>query len=173
MGKGEDLAVVSPSVTDRVVHVASYRGQVHALDANTGTLRWLFEADDVSPPALVAGGVVHVNGYALDASTEKMLWQRERDLSPGNSHYFSATKTAVYTAAYSDTVIELRALDAASGASLWKNNIPRRSDEFFPPLFPITAAYGKVFVSQSIATVGAFDTATGKLVWTFAAADPV
>ena len=169
MGNGEDLAVVSPSVTDGVVYVASYGGRVHALDANTGTPRWLFEADDVRPPALVAGGVVHVKGYALDASTGKVLWRRERGLSPGRSHYFSATKTAVYL----DTGLELRALDATSGASLWKNKIPRRAEEFSPPLFPITVADAKVFVSQGIATAGAFDTATGKLVWSFAAADPI
>ena len=77
-----ELLIVSPTVADGVVYAGSYEDRVYALDAHTGELLWSFETEsDLSPPPLVAGGVVFVedlaNLYALDASTGELLWSDE------------------------------------------------------------------------------------------------
>ena len=170
MGSADSASViVSPIVADGVVLATSHEGQVHALDATTGTLLWFFEADgELNPPALMAGGVVYVErgggltGYhALDASTGEVLWRSEAGLRMTGS--FSVTETLVYE----DTILGVRALDGTSGVPVWENSITRVDPSDYPALFPITVADNSVFLSQDLNSVRALDSETGALVWSF------
>ena len=64
-GNPGELLIVSPTVADGVLYAGSYEDRVYALDADTGELLWSFETEsDLSPPPLVAGGVVFVEDLA-------------------------------------------------------------------------------------------------------------
>ena len=163
------MVIVSPTVVQGVVYAGSYEGRVYALDAETGELLWSFESEsDLSPPPLVAGGVVFVedlaNLYALDAATGKELWRSE----PSS---FSVSGATVYqvTEPMSNMKAEVSATDGRSGEKMWATNVSR---SFSLLLFPPTAAGGNVYVSDDH-RVHALDSTTGKLVWSFDAGDVV
>jgi outer membrane protein assembly factor BamB len=72
----------SPAVVDDTVYLTSATGELRALDAASGELRWSSDvtggAELVSSPA-VAAGVVYLgdaNGvlYAVDAATGEVAW---------------------------------------------------------------------------------------------------
>lgn len=63
------------------VYVTTAFGELTALDAATGDVRWVQDLDSAATGApMIAGGVVHVVtrnalGWALDATTGRILWQ--------------------------------------------------------------------------------------------------
>src|SRR5580765_3346888 len=81
-----DTFLSSPVVANGVVYFGSGDGNLYALDAATGDLRWKFKTGDVvhASPAL-ADGVLFFGSwdsyfYAVDAATgkEKMAFPRRR-----------------------------------------------------------------------------------------------
>jgi outer membrane protein assembly factor BamB len=67
------------AVTNGVVYVASADGNVYALDANSGVMKWKYPAGVYTSSPAVANGIIYVgsdddNVYALNASTGKELW---------------------------------------------------------------------------------------------------
>ncbi len=78
-----DFYLSSPSVSDGKVYFGSGDGNVYALDAASGTVKWKFKTGDVvhASPTIV-GGVVYIGSfdtyfYALDAATGKMKWSHK------------------------------------------------------------------------------------------------
>lgn len=77
-----DVFQSSPLVADGRVYVGSADGQVVALDAATGAVRWRFQTGHVvrSSPALADGrlfvGSFDGRVYAFEAATGKLLWAR-------------------------------------------------------------------------------------------------
>ena len=76
-----DLYLSSPAVVNGVVYFGSGDGNVYAVDAESGSLRWKYKTGDVvhSSPA-VSGGVVYVGSwdtyfYALNAANGELLWR--------------------------------------------------------------------------------------------------
>jgi outer membrane protein assembly factor BamB len=76
-----DVFLSSPVISGSTVYVGSGDGNVYALDAASGALKWKFKTGDVvhASPA-VSNGVVFIgswdrNMYALDASTGKEIWR--------------------------------------------------------------------------------------------------
>ena len=76
-----DMYLSSPVLLNGAVYFGSGDGNVYALDAATGSLKWKFQTGDVvhSSPA-IADGRVFVGSwdsylYALDATTGKELWR--------------------------------------------------------------------------------------------------
>jgi len=76
-----DLFLSSPTVRDGLVYFGSGDGDIYAVDATTGKLRWKFETGGVvhSSPA-VDGGLVYAGSfdayfYALDAATGSLAWK--------------------------------------------------------------------------------------------------
>ena len=166
-GNPGELVIVSPTVADGVVYAGSYDNQVYALDSGTGELLWSFKTpNDLSPPPLVAGRVVYVEGldgfYALNASTGELLL--------GEENVALVTDRTVYKTSLTRAEnFSVSAVDTASGNQLWTTVIPRSG---FPLLFPLTAAGSNVYVSDDH-RVHALDSTTGKLVWSFDAGDVV
>lgn len=76
-----DTFLSSPAVWNGTVYFGSSDGNVYAVNASTGSLRWKFKTGDVvhSSPAVV-GGTVYIGGwdtffYALDAATGALRWK--------------------------------------------------------------------------------------------------
>jgi eukaryotic-like serine/threonine-protein kinase len=123
-----DFYSSSPEVVAGVVYFGSGDGNVYALDAATGGLKWKFKTGDVvhSSPA-VSNGTVFIGGwdtffYALDAATGKEKWRfktgDDQDIhnqigiqsSPvvvDGTVYFGCRDSKVY------------ALDASTGTQKW------------------------------------------------------
>jgi eukaryotic-like serine/threonine-protein kinase len=76
-----DVYLSSPSVWNDVVYFGSGDGNVYALDAASGTLKWKFQTGDVvhASPA-IADGKLYIGSwdsyfYALDAASGQQLWR--------------------------------------------------------------------------------------------------
>ena len=144
-GTEGELVIVSPTVIEGVVYAGSYENRVYALDAETGELLWSFETEsDLSPPPLVAGGVVFVedlaNLYALDASTGDLLWSEKSALG-GSNHAALVSDGIVYIpTSPRDDDFSVSAVDAVSGEQLWATEMPRSGLPLFCSLLRLRAA---------------------------------
>jgi len=124
-----DVFLSSPVVGGGAVYFGSGDGNVYALDAQSGNLKWKFATGDVvhASPAY-ADGVVFVGSwdsyfYALDAKTgvEKWRFQGGEDPVIHNQVGFQSSPAVVdgvvYTGCRDSNVY---ALDAATGREVWR-----------------------------------------------------
>jgi len=123
-----DFFLSSPAVVSGVVYFGSGDGNVYALDADSGALRWKFPTGNVvhASPA-VADGTVYVGSwdsyfYALDAASGRERWRFKTGEDPDINNQVGIQSSAVVA----DGVVyfgcrdsNLYALDAASGAKRW------------------------------------------------------
>jgi eukaryotic-like serine/threonine-protein kinase len=123
-----DCWLSSAVVWNGAVYFGSGDGNVYALDAATGTLKWKFETADVvhASPA-IAGGVVFIgswdaNFYALDAAKGTEKWRFKTGLDPENHNQQGIQSSAAVT----DGMVyfgcrdsHLYALDAKTGEKKW------------------------------------------------------
>jgi eukaryotic-like serine/threonine-protein kinase len=124
-----DIFLSSPVVTRGAVYFGSGDGNVYALDAATGDLRWKFATGDVvhASPAFDSG-TLYVGSwdsyfYAIDAATGKQKWRFHGGEDPvvHNQVGFQSSPTVVdgvvYTGCRDSNVY---ALDAATGKEKWR-----------------------------------------------------
>ena len=156
----------SPGVVDGIVYVGSLDGNLYAVDAASGQVRWSAATGGsigLSSPA-VDGGRVFIGSadqklYAFDASTGTQLWSAATGATIEAPP--SVANGVVYAA--SD---KLYAFDAATGALEWS------ADTGGPVLFSSpTVVGGRVYVGAfDQATLAgpleAFDAASGTRLWT-------
>jgi len=123
-----DVFLSSPVVVAGLVYFGSGDGNVYALDAISGKLRWKFHTDNVihASPA-VAGGTLYVGSwdsyfYALDAASGRQRWRFKTGEDPKINNQVGIQSSAVVA----DDIVyfgcrdsHLYALDAASGAQRW------------------------------------------------------
>jgi eukaryotic-like serine/threonine-protein kinase len=123
-----DFYLSSPAVWNGTVYFGSGDGNVYALDAGTGTVKWKFQTGDVvhASPA-IADGTLFIGSwdsffYALDASTGKEKWR----FKTGEDHEISNQVGIQSSAAVTDGIVyfgcrdsNLYALDAATGEKKW------------------------------------------------------
>ncbi|HEY8053724.1 MAG TPA: PQQ-binding-like beta-propeller repeat protein [Steroidobacteraceae bacterium] len=123
-----DFFLSSPAVAGGMVYFGSGDGNVYALDAGSGALRWKFHTGNVvhASPA-VANGTVFVGSwdsyfYALDATSGKQRWRFKTGEDPAINNQVGIQSSAVVA----DGVVyfgcrdsNLYALDAASGTKRW------------------------------------------------------
>jgi len=126
-----DFYLSSPVVWNGAVYFGSGDGNVYALDAASGQLKWKFHTGDVvhASPA-IAGGTLFVGSwdsffYALDAAKGKEKWRFKTGEDP-NIHNQVGIQSS---AAVADGVVyfgcrdsNLYAVDAASGQKKWAFN---------------------------------------------------
>ena len=124
-----DVYLSSPVLANGVIYFGSGDGNVYALDAVSGALRWKYQTGDVvhASPAF-AGGVIYVGSwdsyfYALDASTGALKWRFHAGEDPDihNQVGFQSSAAVVDGVVYvgcRDS--NLYALDAASGVERWR-----------------------------------------------------
>jgi outer membrane protein assembly factor BamB len=119
-----DTFLSSPVVADGTVYFGSGDGNLYALDATTGDLRWKFKAGDVihASPAF-ANGVVFVGSfdsyfYAVDAKSGKEKWRFHggEDAMLHNQVGFQSSPAVVDGVVYTGCRdAQLYAIDAATG----------------------------------------------------------
>jgi len=126
-----DVYLSSPMVWERAVYFGSSDGNVYAVDAATGSLKWKFKTGDVvhASPA-IANGTVYIgswdsNFYALDAATGKEKWRFKTGEDPDIHNQVGVQSSA----AVMDGMVyfgcrdsNFYALDAATGEKKWAFN---------------------------------------------------
>ncbi len=123
-----DCYLSSPVVWQGAVYFGSGDGNVYALDAATGALRWKFETGDVvhASPA-IADGVVYIGSwdsyfYAIDAATgaEKWKFKTGEDAVIHNQTGIQSSAAVVDGMVYFGCRdAHLYALDAHTGQQKW------------------------------------------------------
>jgi eukaryotic-like serine/threonine-protein kinase len=123
-----DFYLSSPNVVEDTVYVGSGDGNLYALDAASGTLRWKFRTGNVvhASPA-IANGLVYIGSwdsyfYAIDAKSGQERWR----FKTGEDHEIANQVGIQSSARIADGVVYfgcrdsyLYALDAVSGAKKW------------------------------------------------------
>jgi len=126
-----DFYLSSLALWSGSVYFNSGDGKLYALDANSGTLKWKFQAGNVvhASPA-IANGILFIGSwdsyfYALDASTGKEKWRFKTGEDPEIYNQVGIQSSA----AVMDGVVyfgcrdsNFYALDAATGQKIWAFN---------------------------------------------------
>jgi outer membrane protein assembly factor BamB len=123
-----DVFLSSPAVSGNTVYFGSGDGNVYALAADTGALRWKFHTGNVvhASPAL-ADGMLYVGSwdtyfYALDAATGTQRWRFKTGEDPDISNQVGIQASAVIaegTVYFGCRDSKLYALDARTGVERW------------------------------------------------------
>ena len=155
--------MIAATTTGGTLFVASRPGQVYALDAETGQVRWHTELDaEFNPPPVVRDSKVYLDSigvyYTLDANTGEVLETTEGrgprhtdppDPETGRTYLLEGGLPPGST---------VHAVDAATGTRVWTYDVGS-----IIPAAP-TQSGGTVFV-RSYEGVHALDASTGKLLW--------
>ena len=164
-----DVFLSSPVVAQGAVYFGSGDGNLYALDAASGELRWKFPTGDVvhSSPAY-ADGVLYFGSwdsffYAVDATTGKEKWRFHggEDALIHNQVGFQSSPAVVDGVVYTGCRdSNLYALDAATGKEKWRFN-----NEMSWVITSPAVAQGKVFFATSDSSLyHVVDAVTGKPV---------
>lgn len=152
-----DVARAAPVLDGRVLYVSGTEGELYALDASTGTVRWSTPAESAiydQAPTVAGGRVFHIRTRshltAYDARTGEELWAQQYAI--GGS--LTAARGKVFVPA--DPIV---ALDQATGDVVW--SAPRDTFMLGAP----AVANGLLFVPSG-AGLKALNVDTGALVWT-------
>ncbi len=148
-----DVFLSSPVVANGVVYFGSGDGNVYAVDAATGDMRWKFTTGDVvhASPAL-ADGVLFFGSwdsyfYAVDVATGKEKWRFHAGEDPliHNQVGFQSSPAVANGVVYTGCRdANLYALDAATGKEKWRFNT-----ELSWVITSPAVADGKVFFATS------------------------
>jgi eukaryotic-like serine/threonine-protein kinase len=126
-----DCYLSSPVVWNGAVYFGSGDGNIYALDADSGALKWKFKTGEVvhASPA-IADGVLFIGSwdsyfYALDAATGAEKWRYQTGLDPVNHNQQGIQSSAAIV----DGMVyfgcrdsHLYALDQKTGAMKWSYN---------------------------------------------------
>ena len=164
-----DIYLSSPVVVNATVYFGSGDGNLYAVDANSGELRWKFATGDVvhASPAY-ADGVVYVGSwdsyfYAVDAESGKEKWRFHGGEDPliHNQVGFQSSPAVVDGVVYTGCRdSNLYAIDAATGKEKWHFN----NNGSWVITSP-AVTQGKVFFATSDSSLYyVVDAATGKPV---------
>lgn len=162
-----DVFLSSPVVAQGAVYFGSGDGNLYALDAASGELRWKFQTGDVvhSSPAYAAG-VLYFGSwdsffYAVDAATGKEKWRFHGGEDPliHNQVGFQSSPAVVDGVVYTGCRdSNLYALDAATGKEKWRFN-----DELSWVITSPAVTQGNVFFATSDSSLyHVVDAVTGK-----------
>lgn len=153
---------------------------------NVGKLRpaWIFQTEIVASletSPIVVNGIMYVTTsfnhvYALNARTGEEIWHYKHDMGPITTYCCGPNNRGV--AVHGNKVFmgtldaKLVALDSRTGKQVWSTEIADPEFGYSETMAP-TVANGKVLIGTNGGEYGirgfvkAFDTETGKLVWTF------
>ena len=164
-----DVFLSSPVVANGAVYFGSGDGNLYALDASSGELRWRFKTGDVvhASPAFADGALFFGSWdsyfYAVDAKTGKEKWRFHggEDALIHNQVGFQSSPAVVDGVLYTGCRdSNLYALDAATGKEKWRFN-----NELSWVITSPAVAQGKVFFATSDSSLyHVVEAATGKPV---------
>jgi len=170
-------AAASPAVSHDLVYMAFLNrppcntprpgldGEVIALNAKTGRVRWRRRIGPSESPPLVVNRTVYVgdwNGkvYALAAPTGRVRWTASVGGEVKDGAAFSNGR--VYVGSYDSHVY---AFDARSGRRLWRASAQQRLGQQGRFYSTPAVAYGRVYIGGTDGKVYSYGATTGKLRW--------
>jgi len=172
-----DVFLSSPVVVAGVVYFGSGDGNVYALDAASGALRWRFKTGEdpkinnqvgIQSSAVVSGGVVYFGCrdshlYALDAASGTALWA----YSTGESWVISspAVRDGKVYFATSDSGL-VQALDAKSGTPVFS-----LAFNHWPFFSSPSLAGNFLYIGSEQGKLLAIDLGAQRLAWSFQTED--
>lgn len=173
-----DFYLSSPAVSNGLVYFGSGDGNIYALDAAAGSLKWKFKTGDVvhASPA-IADGTVYIGSwdsyfYALDAATGQEKWRFKTADDPEFHNHVGIQASAVVGEGmvyFGCRDANLYALDSKTGAKKWSFSTKGSWENNSPALHE-----GKVFFGTSIPSfVHAVDAKTGELIFTVETSAPI
>lgn len=148
-------------------------GEVIALAAGFGKVRWRTRLGPTESSPLVANGLVYVGDwrgrvYALDERTGRVRWTFEGDGRIKGALALSGSR--LYAGSYKG---HLYALDARTGKQLWRassqDRFGGRGQFYSTP----AAAYGRIYVGSTDGKVYSFGATSGELRWSQGTGDYV
>ena len=165
----------SPATDGRIVVVGSADDGIHAFDALTGKPRWIFDTQGpgYASAVLVKGLAVTASGdgrlYGIDLETGRERW---RYALPAGETAFVQSPLAtdgerVFAGAWDRY---LYAVDAATGAFVWRGLCTEKSFAYSPAIGNPVVAGDRVVVPANGNLLHCFDTATGSVHWAVAGA---
>ena len=179
-----DLYLSSPAIFDGAVYFGSGDGNVYALDAATGALKWKFHTGDVvhASPA-IADGKLYIGSwdsyfYALDAASGKELWRFKTGEDPDMHNQVGIQSSATVANGvvyFGCRDSNLYALDAATGAKRWTFN----NKGSWVIVSPVVQAGKVYFATSDTALLHILDAQTGapvdslKFHWPFFASPAI
>jgi outer membrane protein assembly factor BamB len=176
--RGRRCAAASPAVVDDTVYQAFLNrlpcsarggrgrdGELVALDARTGRVRWRRRIGPSESSPVVVNGLVYVgdwngNVYAFRARTGRTRWTfRTGDDVKGG---VAVAGRRLYIGSYDG---RLYALDARTGRLLWRasaqGRLGGRGNFYATPV----AAYGRVYIGNTDGKVYSYGATSGRLRW--------
>jgi outer membrane protein assembly factor BamB len=170
-------AAAAPAVFDRLVFMAFLNrppcnvprpgldGELVALDAKTGSVRWRRGIGPSESSPLVANGLVYVGDwsgkvYAFAARTGRLQWTSliGGEVKSGPS----LEGDRLYIGAYDS---HLYALDARTGRRVWRASAQPRLGTQGRFYSTPAVAYGRVYIGGTDGKVYSYGAASGKLRW--------
>ena len=163
-----DFFLSSPAVNEGLVYFGSGDGNLYALNAETGQLKWKFATQGVvhSSPA-VAGGVVYFGSwdsylYALDAATGQEKWKFKTGEDRTNYNQVGIQSSPAVDGGvvyFGCRDAHLYALDARTGQEKWNFDAHGTWINTSPAIYE-----GAAYVGLSVPAVfGAVDIKTGQV----------
>lgn len=162
-----------PALVNGVIYVGSRDGYLYAVDAITGKQKWRFSAGGISleqSSPTVANGIVYIGSwydiatfshkgslFAVNAATGQLVWEKLQNTGISSSPCVANGRLYITT-----DDLNIYALDAVSGATLWKKQILANSAS--PAVSNNTVYVG----GGGTGYFYAFDAATGVERWRFA-----
>jgi hypothetical protein len=159
---GERLGTaMEPIVGAGAVFVATHGGNLYALDAAAGELRWRFQARGpfLHSPAfaddLVVAGSCDGSLYAVEAGSGRMRWRA----GGGHGGFSASPVVAEGTVFIGSRQGEFLAVELRTGKPRWRQSLRA------PIRQTAAVAEGRVCVSAEDLRIRCFDARTGKVVW--------
>lgn len=174
----EGLISGRPHVTNGTIYFAVDTGNVYAVDAESGQLKWQYEAEGqmYQLDVAIADDVVYFASqpnylYALDGKTGEVRWKTTVD---GLSE---PIPTIIDGTVFVRAISKIYAVDAETGKNLWSFSMKdnrtieygQSQDEGLPSL-PLEVTNGTIYFT-SFRELYAVDSATGKMKWVFPLAE--
>ena len=160
----------SPLLVDDSLYVGDWRGDVYALDAKTGAVRWRYHVHGA-----VKGGIAYAGGrvffgaydahvYALNARTGRLVWKaRSQDRLGGRGNFYSTPAVAYGRVYVGCTDGKVYSFGATSGKVRWSHSTGSY-------VYASPAVWRKRVLIGSYSTKFiALDAATGDVRWSFKA----
>jgi outer membrane protein assembly factor BamB len=152
-----------PSVVNGILYIGDVNGNMIALDAGSGDIKWSFSTHDYSSSPTIADGILYFETsraiYALDALTGTLKWQHFYNLILHGSP--AVAKGVVYFTTGGGNSSFLYAVDAKTGSEKWSYWYDL-SDSQSPVVFNDIVYFTIDF------NLFAIEATTGKLKWMFA-----
>jgi outer membrane protein assembly factor BamB len=172
-------AAASPAVAGALVYMAYLNkppcnaspgkrgldGEVVALDARTGELRWRHRLGPTETSPLVANGLVYAgdwNGsvYALSATTGRQVWRFATGGQVKGAMALSGR--SLYVGSYDHHLYKLA---ARTGRLIWRASAQERLGGRGTFYSTPSAAYGRVYIGSTDGKVYSFGATSGDLRW--------